>query len=403
MIGDPIDEYLAALRAGLRTPPARTAEILAEAEDHLRESAAAAREAGHLSEAAAQRAAIDAFGPSKQVTRAHRPPLTAFAAAAGLQAWPLLGWYLLLSGALGWIVYSLFTPTRHKLAAWMPPTGEAVRLGVCLLLGVLLMAGFLVVRRRQRRAGAAPARLPNGIFPLGAAIGFFAIAMLLLSATRALSFGHAGWLQVTLPGLGGAILMAAGYGLWFLVGVVGGPIEAAGHARASRSAASAYVAAAGLTACQVLGGYLLLSGLIGCLLMFPDVADFYRRPDGGLAAAIFGGCFLAGVPLVALPLIVRRRRRAPARLSRGRSLLCAVVLLLAAGIAEYAFVALNLMGLAGGSGGPHYLLLAGEWAAALLGSGWALRTLVSLVSWTLTGNRARRNPTPPDTPATATA
>ena len=33
MSGDPIDEYVAALRAGLRTPPARTAEILAEAED----------------------------------------------------------------------------------------------------------------------------------------------------------------------------------------------------------------------------------------------------------------------------------------------------------------------------------------------------------------------------------
>ena len=407
MTGDPIDEYLAALRAGLRTPPARTAEILAEAEDHLRESAAAARRAGHLSEAAAQRAAIDAFGPAKQVTRAHRPPLTAFAAAAGLQAWPVLGWYLLLSGALGWTFYSSFSPTRDTLAAWMPPTGEAVRLGVFLLLGVLLVGSFLIVRRRQRRSGAAPARLPNGIFPLGAAIGFFAIAMLLLSVTRALSFGHEGWLQVAMPGLGGAILMAVGYGLWFLVGVVGGPVKAERHVRAARPAASSYVAAAGLTACQVLGGYLLLSGLTGCLLMFPDVADFYQRPDGGLAAAIFGGYLLAGVPLVALPLIVKRRRRAPARLSRGLSLLCAVVLLLALGIAEYAFVALNLMGLAGGSGGPHYLLLAGECAAVLLGAGWALRTLVSLVSlvsWTLRrGDLSRRRAAPGPGPGRAPA
>ena len=54
--GDLIDDYLARLRAGLRTPPARTAEIVAEAEDHLRESAAAGRAAG-LDEAAAQRAA----------------------------------------------------------------------------------------------------------------------------------------------------------------------------------------------------------------------------------------------------------------------------------------------------------------------------------------------------------
>ena len=229
MSGDPIDEYVAALRAGLRTPPARTAEILAEAEDHLRESAAAARKAGHLSEAAAQQAAIDAFGPAKQVTRAHRPPLTAFAAAAGLKAWPVLGWYLLLSGALGWTLYSSSAQTREKLTAWMPPTGEAVRLGLCLLLGVLLVASFLIVRRRQRRSGAAPARLPSGIFPLGAAIGFFCIAVVLLSVTRSLTMGRAGWLQVAIPGLGGAILMAAGYCLWFLVGVVGGPVKAEGH------------------------------------------------------------------------------------------------------------------------------------------------------------------------------
>ncbi len=101
MSGDPIADYLAELRAGLRTAPARTAEILAEAEDHLRESAAAVRQAGHLSEAAAQRAAIEAFGPARQVTRAHRPPLTAFAAAAGLKAWPLLAVYVLVSAVAG--------------------------------------------------------------------------------------------------------------------------------------------------------------------------------------------------------------------------------------------------------------------------------------------------------------
>ena len=89
-----------------------------------------------------------------------------------------------------------------------------------------------------------------------------------------------------------------------------------------------------------------------------------------------------------MPLIVKRRRRAPARLSRGPSLLCAAVLLLTLGIAEYAFVALNLIALAGGSSGPCYLLLAGECASVLLGAGWALRTLVSLVSWASRPKRA---------------
>jgi hypothetical protein len=81
--GDPIAAYLAELRAGLRTSPARTSEIVAEAEDHLRESAAAVRQAGHLSETAAQQAAIEAFGPVRRIVRAHRPPVTAFAAAIG--------------------------------------------------------------------------------------------------------------------------------------------------------------------------------------------------------------------------------------------------------------------------------------------------------------------------------
>jgi hypothetical protein len=39
--GDLIEQYLSRLRADLRTPAERTAQILAEAEDHLRESVAA--------------------------------------------------------------------------------------------------------------------------------------------------------------------------------------------------------------------------------------------------------------------------------------------------------------------------------------------------------------------------
>jgi hypothetical protein len=41
-----IEEYLRQLRAGLRTRPEETSRILAEAEDHLRESVAAGRAAG---------------------------------------------------------------------------------------------------------------------------------------------------------------------------------------------------------------------------------------------------------------------------------------------------------------------------------------------------------------------
>jgi putative ABC transport system permease protein len=70
---DLIAQYLAELRAGLRTAQERTAEILAEAEDHLRESAAAGLAAG-MSEREAQEAAISAFGSVRTVARANSRP-----------------------------------------------------------------------------------------------------------------------------------------------------------------------------------------------------------------------------------------------------------------------------------------------------------------------------------------
>lgn len=57
---DPIAGYLAELCAGLRAPAAEAELILAEAEDHLREAAAAGLATG-LTELQAQRAAISSF------------------------------------------------------------------------------------------------------------------------------------------------------------------------------------------------------------------------------------------------------------------------------------------------------------------------------------------------------
>jgi hypothetical protein len=67
--GDLIEQYLTGLRARLRTPDA--ALVLAEAEDHLRETAAAGLAIG-MSEREAQEAAISAFGSIRAVARAHR-------------------------------------------------------------------------------------------------------------------------------------------------------------------------------------------------------------------------------------------------------------------------------------------------------------------------------------------
>jgi hypothetical protein len=186
--GDLIEDYLARLRAGLPTPPARTAEIVAEAEDHLRESVAAGRAAG-LDEAAAERAAVAAFGPVKQVARAHRPGLAAYAAAAGLRAWPLFGWYLVLSALLGGIVIGRETAVFHRgiitPVTWHGTTvlgtgrPDAVQLAATLggwaIAGLAVIAGFHVVRRRRHFAAQVP--LPRGLFPLAAGIVLLGLAV----------------------------------------------------------------------------------------------------------------------------------------------------------------------------------------------------------------------------------
>jgi hypothetical protein len=71
MTADLIARYLDELHAGLRVPAAEAELIAAEAEDHLRETAAAGIAIG-MTELEAQEAAISSFGPVRAVVRAHR-------------------------------------------------------------------------------------------------------------------------------------------------------------------------------------------------------------------------------------------------------------------------------------------------------------------------------------------
>jgi hypothetical protein len=84
---DLIGVYLEELRAGLRVPAAEAELIAAEAEDHLRETAAAGMEIG-MTELEAQQAAISSFGPVRAVARAHRRR-TVTAGGAAMAAWKL--------------------------------------------------------------------------------------------------------------------------------------------------------------------------------------------------------------------------------------------------------------------------------------------------------------------------
>jgi HAAS len=180
--GDLIEQYLSRLRADLRTPADRTAQILAEAEDHLRESAAAGIAIG-MTEREAQEAAISAFGSVRAVVRAHRR-MAAAAAEVAMEAWKLAALYLLAVPvadlALTIFFYQIVhlhtvtpVPATHSLVVTnSPPDVVGLVAGLCssAIAGLALLLGYRRVRRSRCRRGRS-ARAPfGGFFPLVAAI-----------------------------------------------------------------------------------------------------------------------------------------------------------------------------------------------------------------------------------------
>jgi hypothetical protein len=119
---DLISGYLAELGAGLRVPAAEAELILAEAEDHLCETAAAGMAVG-MTELEAQRAAISSFGPVRAVVRAHRRQ--AFTARdAALAAWKLTGLLATTIGAGGLAGLGIFQYLWLRYAPPAPPPGS---------------------------------------------------------------------------------------------------------------------------------------------------------------------------------------------------------------------------------------------------------------------------------------
>jgi hypothetical protein len=126
---DLIEAYLDELRRGLRVRPGEAELILAEAEDHLRETAAAGLAIG-MTEREAQEAAISSFGPVRAVTRAH------LARAAGgpvgpvnlaMAAWKLVALLLLASGVSGMAIV-VFTGFARRVTdpGQLPVPGQLV-------------------------------------------------------------------------------------------------------------------------------------------------------------------------------------------------------------------------------------------------------------------------------------
>jgi hypothetical protein len=185
----PIEAYLDELVASLSTrQPRELRQLLAEAETHLRDDAAARVSAG-LSGHAAELAAVEHFGPATELADAERrrlvTPLRALARQFVLTAVVLGGLGALavgvsgaISAGIAWVAGSrvVAAPTSDRLlsasdcARWLglDPSahtcraaatadwvGEVIWYRLALgLLGALALAVFAVVRRRSSKAHA---------------------------------------------------------------------------------------------------------------------------------------------------------------------------------------------------------------------------------------------------------
>jgi hypothetical protein len=151
-----VEEYLRQLRAALRTRPEDTSRILAEAEDHLRESAAVGRAAG-LTETEAAEAAISSFGTVRAVVRAHQTPRSQ--AAAALRG--LVMAICLLAGIVLTSVFAVGLVMVVVVAAEGPRGGPdpdpspgqlAYLVVACGLLGFPILGSYFGVRRSRLRS-----------------------------------------------------------------------------------------------------------------------------------------------------------------------------------------------------------------------------------------------------------
>jgi vacuolar-type H+-ATPase subunit H len=198
---DQIAEYLDQLRSSLLTSRRRAQLILDEAEDHLRESAAAGLAAGRT-EAEAQRAAIASFGSVRAVVRAHAAarPWRAAAVLANvvLAAWKLAAVYLLAVFATGLVWHLLSGSIDRLMGLTALPDGVQIcrrcsvaRMGLALtsglhptspvwlaagLAGAALIGVFALIRRWQQRGGRVRPLLPGSDSPMAGAVFFFALA-----------------------------------------------------------------------------------------------------------------------------------------------------------------------------------------------------------------------------------
>jgi len=237
---DLIAGYLAELRAGLWVPVDEAELIVAEAEDHLRETAAVGMEIG-MTEREAHEAAISSFGPVRAVIRAHRRRILT-AGYAVMAAWKLTGLLATIAGAGGLAAVFLrqgppagarAVQDGHGVCqcsfSMVPITSPAV---TALPFAAMAAGGLALLATRQLAARRLALRGTSGRDPLSPAVtaSFFLLVTALLSALNVSGVGavtnqsywfsplSSGTLTATVPLVPGAIVAgclaaAVGYGL----------------------------------------------------------------------------------------------------------------------------------------------------------------------------------------------
>ena len=139
---DLIAGYLEELYAGLRVPAAEAELIAAEAEDHLRETAAAGIAIG-MTELAAQEAAISSFGPIRAVVQAHRRR-TVTAGGAAMAAWKLAALLATTVGVGGLAGMGIFAYLLRSA-----PGGAGPVLTVLVVYAAMAAAGLVLLAARR--------------------------------------------------------------------------------------------------------------------------------------------------------------------------------------------------------------------------------------------------------------
>ncbi len=148
---DLIAGYLEELCAGLRVPAAEAELIAAEAEDHLRETAAAGIAVG-MTELEAQQAAISSFGPVRAVVRAHRRR-TVTAGGAAMAAWKLAALLATTVGAGGLAGMGIFMYMTRSA-----PGGPGPVPPVLVVYAALAAGGLVLLATRRLTGHGTPGR-----------------------------------------------------------------------------------------------------------------------------------------------------------------------------------------------------------------------------------------------------